>query len=200
MAKFKEAIVKIFKHEGGYQNASSDRGNYDRWGKLIGTNMGITPRAFERFVGISPLPDVMKSLNKELAESIYRYDYWNRIKGDEMEDQSLAELLFDGNVNQGNSPIRSLQRIVGTKPDAIVGPITLSRIKIYASKHGYELLFEKLKSARRLQYHLIVARRPIMRKWLRGWLRRLDSYTYNEEPKDFNKTAFLKEYFGTPRF
>jgi hypothetical protein len=44
--------------EGGFQNISSDNGNYNSLGVLAGTNLGISARFYETILGYPP--------NKEL--------------------------------------------------------------------------------------------------------------------------------------
>ena len=81
---YKEIISQVLKHEGGYVNDPTDMGGE--------TNFGITKRWY---------PDLdIKNLTKEDAIEIYKKDYWDRYKLDEM-PTNLQHIYFDMVVNMG---------------------------------------------------------------------------------------------------
>ena len=60
---------------------------------------------------------------------IYKRDYWNKIKGDEL-PIALAFHVFDMAVNGGVvRGIKLLQKTVGTNEDGIIGAKTLAAVK-----------------------------------------------------------------------
>lgn len=110
MASFDLAAPKILKVEGGYQNMSADRGNYnvyDRNGKRVtrglqaGTNWGISAMwlsgNLKREVSVAE----MRSLTKSQALNYYKRFFWNHVRADQINDQLLADLVFDTVVNHG---------------------------------------------------------------------------------------------------
>lgn len=111
---FETAIAFVLRHEGEASDDPRDHGGV--------TKYGISARAY-------PLLDIA-ALTREQAITIYRRDYWERIQGDAL-PPSVALLLFDAAVNQGpRRAIAWLQHAVGAKPDGIMGPDTLERVRV----------------------------------------------------------------------
>ncbi len=68
MSQFDKLIDRVLSHEGGYSNDPQDPGGETQW--------GISKRAH---------PDVnIKALTRAQAIDIYRADYWDKIKGDQL--------------------------------------------------------------------------------------------------------------------
>jgi lysozyme family protein len=109
---FDTAVELILKHEGGYVNDPHDAGGE--------TNYGISKRAY---------PDLnIKELTRDDAKQIYRRDYWDAIRADEM-PEPVAVAVFDMAVNAGNrTAIRLLQRVVRVTDDGVIGPVTLAAV------------------------------------------------------------------------
>jgi len=113
MSKFDEIIEMVLEHEGGYVNHSSDPG-----GETI---YGISKRAY---------PDLdIKNLTVAEAKEIYRNDYWNRIKGEEL-PVGVACVVLDYSVNSGTSRAsKALQSVCGiANGDGIIGPASLNSV------------------------------------------------------------------------
>ena len=106
MANFILAHKKVHKAEGGYSNNPNDTGNYVD-GYLVGTNFGISAPVLKQFLGRRPSVEDMKGLSPKVALLIYKNEYWNKIQGDYIKNQSVAHLVYDGAVNQGYSFIKS---------------------------------------------------------------------------------------------
>lgn len=107
MANFDKAHKYIVEEEGGYQDLTNDTGNYSD-GLLIGTNYGISADTLKTYLGRTPSREEMKNLSFEDAVLIYVRMYWNRILGDDIKNQSVALLIYDGSVNQGRGAMRSV--------------------------------------------------------------------------------------------
>ena len=113
MSAFDTIIEMVLEHEGGYINHSSDPG-----GETI---YGISKRAY---------PDLdIKNLTVAEAKEIYRNDYWNRIKGEEL-PVGVACVVLDYSVNSGTSRAsKALQSVCGiANGDGIIGPATLNAV------------------------------------------------------------------------
>jgi lysozyme family protein len=152
MADFNKAFKKVLKFEGGYVNDKSDSGGE--------TKYGISKKAF-------PNLDI-KNLTSKEAKEIYKKFYWDRIRGDKIKNQKIAELIFDTAVNMGVSfAIRTAQKIIGVKQDAIIGPITLGVL----NKWNEEIFIKDYKLARIAKYVNIAKGNNI--KFLRGWIKRV---------------------------
>ena len=156
--------------EAGYQNQSQDDGNKID-GKMIGTNRGITPKAYKKFYGKTPTVEDMKSLTKEQALEIYNKDYIEDPGFNNISDDYLKANLVDFGVNSGPvTAIKQLQKILGTKADGIIGPNTLQKVEDYEGDLNSDL-FE----ARRDFYKGVIERQPEKKIYEQGWENRLRS-------------------------
>jgi lysozyme family protein len=113
MSGFEQAALLVMKHEGGYANDPRDPGGETNW--------GISKRSY-------PTLDI-RALTREQALDIYRRDFWEPLKCDEM-PYGLAVQVFDHGFNAGRSSgARLLQRTLGLTEDGVLGPITLAAAK-----------------------------------------------------------------------
>jgi lysozyme family protein len=107
---FEQAVALVLKHEGGYSNDSRDPGGETRF--------GISKRAY-------PDVDILR-LTEDEAKAIYRRDYWNTLRPDEI-PAPLAICVFDAAVNMGrDKAIRLLQRACGVAQDGVMGGNTIA--------------------------------------------------------------------------
>lgn len=107
MANFDDAHKFVVAEEGGYQDMPNDTGNYTD-GILIGTNYGISADTLKSYLGRTPSKSEMENLSFDDAVLIYIQMYWNRILGDEIKNQSVALLIYDGAVNQGKGAMKTV--------------------------------------------------------------------------------------------
>lgn len=109
-ANFERCLSFVLKHEGGYVNDPQDPGGE--------TNMGISKRSYPS--------ENMKGMTRARAGLIYRRDYWDAVRGDEL-PAGLDLVAFDAAVNSGVSRgAKWLQEAVGVPADGKVGPQTLA--------------------------------------------------------------------------
>ena len=73
---FIKSLDKVLKHEGGYVNHPDDPGGR--------TNMGITQNVYEKYIGRSVTEQEMKDMKIGDVRLIYRENYWDRVKGDDL--------------------------------------------------------------------------------------------------------------------
>lgn len=150
MSTFDRAIKYVLKHEGGLVNDKADPGGL--------TNRGITERDY-------PHLDIVNLTEAETID-IYRKDYWRPVY-DEMTDKDAACKIFDMAVNMGHRQAhRLLQRAVGVRDDGVFGNETLK-----AANECPDLV-QALCTQQAEFYHKLVIKRPVMLKFLRGWLTR----------------------------
>ena len=110
---FSSVVKMILIHEGGYVNHPSDPGGE--------TKYGISKRAY---------PDVdIAELTKDDAADLYKRDYWDRIKGDDL-PVGVACVVMDYAVNSGISRAsKALQSVCGiANGDGIIGPASLNAV------------------------------------------------------------------------
>ena len=131
-ATFDALMPLLFAHEGGYTNHRGDPGNWSTGkvgkGRLIGTNFGIAAPTLIGWRGDYVTAEDMKALTRDEAIAIYKAQYWNTVKGDEL-PAGVDYCVYDYSVNSGpGRAARELQRVVGTKVDGVIGPQTLAAI------------------------------------------------------------------------
>ena len=137
--------------EGGYVNDERDPGGE--------TNFGISKRAY-------PHIDI-KALTRETAMAIYRRDYWDTVRADEL-PPIIAIAAFDAAVNQGrDAAVRLLQRAVGVVTDGQLGPVTLKAVR---EADPDDLLVEYL-GWRARRYHGTYNADTFFRGWMNRLLR-----------------------------
>ena len=100
--------------------------------------------------------------------------YWDKCLADEIENQSLAEIIVDWCVNSGMIGLRKVQEIAGTKPDGIAGKKTLAAIN--GADAGE--LFARIKDARKQFYTNIVKKNPSQKVFMNGWMNRLGMFKF----------------------
>ena len=169
MADFEKSIEVILKHEGGFVNHPSDPGG--------ATNKGITFALFKRYakaLSILPTVDSLKNLTIDQAKFIYREEFWDKMQGDQINDQQLATLILDGFVNMGFRALKIAQTEAGAKPDGAFGPQTIQMINSANSK----VLFNGIKDSRIIYYKHLAKIKPKMIVFLNGWLNRINSFSY----------------------
>lgn len=110
MANFEPIFEKLMKKEGGFQNKSSDVGNYCN-GKLIGTKYGISATGFQGYFKRCPTDEEMRNLDLATAKKIWKSGYWDAIQGDKLNNISIAELILDGVGGGKNGWLHTRQAI-----------------------------------------------------------------------------------------
>lgn len=176
-----ELYVPLLLHvEGGYQNMAGDPGNYNSLGQRVGTNKGISARAYESWIKRPPTIADMKAITEEIALVIYRTWYWNALKADFINDQNVANIIVDHAVNAGPVPAgKLLQRALneefgkGLVVDGAVGNKTLAAVNSVDGKR----LFDKIK-AERVEFY-----NELGGEYLAGWLLRLNAFVYQKKKK-----------------
>lgn len=129
---FDRSLSAVLKHEGGYVDHPNDPGG--------ATNLGITIGTLSGWLGRKATKAEVKALTVDKAAPIYRKNYWDAVRGDDM-PAGLDYALFDYAVNSGPSrAVITLQTILGVAPDGKMGPITLAA----AGKFGAANLVNEL--------------------------------------------------------
>lgn len=172
MANFQTAYYLVADAEGGYQNHHLDRGNYNSLNQLVGTNYGIAAPTYESWIGRPPTTADMRAITPEIARQIFKVNYWDRILGDQIQSQAVANIWFDGQVNHGRTGTKIMQRVVGVPDDGQAGPITLAAVN---AANPEQLVYD-YREARRAFYYQLVQNNPSFSAFLQGWLNRLATF------------------------
>ena len=149
MDRFDVFIERLLSHEGGYVNDLKDPGGETKW--------GISKRSYPR-VNI-------RTLTREGAIAIYRADFWERSRADDLAP-AVGFQLLDAAVNSGiDQATRWLQRAAGVADDGQIGPVTLGALRI-ADPCDLVMRF----NAERLDF---MTRLSTWERFGRGWARRI---------------------------
>lgn len=177
MAVFKEAQQLVGLAEGGYQKDPRDKGNYYQ-GKLVGTNWGISAPVLAKYLQRTPTVADMQSLKRATAEEILRINYWLKNNLDKIKNQSVANLLYDGVVNQGSNGTRFLVEKALRylkKPMSYYKVFTELGIE-FLNKLNQEKLFNKIKDVRLDKY-----KKSKDHFAFRSWVNRLKKIVYSSD-------------------
>jgi len=158
---WESSLEKILHHEGGYVNHPKDPGGE--------TNLGVTKRVYEEWGGEKD----MKDLLVEDVNPIYKKNYWDKCKCDDLPN-GLDLCVFDFGVNAGpGRAAKFLQRMIGTTVDGGIGPNTLKAVETYVEETGLETAIENYQSARQSYYEEL----STFDTFGRGWTRRVEETT-----------------------
>lgn len=158
-------ISTVLNHEGGYVNHPKDPGGI--------TNMGVTKRVYEEWVGHEVSEQDMKDLTEDDVRPIYKKNYWDRVKGDKL-PEGLDLCVFDFGVNAGTGrAAKHLQKMIGTTVDGGIGPNTLKALKAYVKENGLVETIKKYQSNRQDYYESL----STFETFGRGWTHRNNDTT-----------------------
>ncbi len=176
MADYNRLFELVAKKEGGYQNQSTDSGNYCE-GKLIGTKYGVSAILYKHIKGKCPTVEEMKNLTKNEAKEIWRRGVWNTIKGDSIKSDAIAELILDS-TGLGNSGYlhtrQAINDTLGTKIPATRKMVFTKEEIALINKAPEKKLIENL-YLRRKNFFETHSQADIYGK---GWMNRLNE-VYN---------------------
>ena len=113
----------------------------------------------------------LKNMPYKVWRDIIYTMYWNKWKADTIEDQHVANMVVDWVWHSGAGTIKKVQAILGTTQDGIVGNKTITAL------NSANDMLTKVYNARKAYFESIVKRNPSQKKWLNGWMNRIN-YIY----------------------
>lgn len=121
-SSYGEALARLLVHEGGNDDDPRDPGGR--------TSRGILQREWDVWRRGHPgLPADVWRAPQDQVEAIYRQNYWNALRCDDL-PAGVDYAVFDYGVNSGiGRAAKVLQRLVGTAVDGEVGPDTIAATK-----------------------------------------------------------------------
>ena len=156
-SNWQKSFEQMLASEGGYVHHPSDPGGR--------TNLGVTQRVWEEWVGRESNEKEMRSLTPEMVEPLYKRKFWDACKCDEL-PSGIDYLVFDFAVNAGcGRSAKVLQTAVGVTPDGGIGPLTLAAVKAIPESE----LIEKFSQAKENFYRSL----NTFETFGKGWLNRV---------------------------
>ena len=171
MARVELFAPKILAFEGGFVNDPTDRGG--------ATNMGVTLSTWKK-VGYDKDgdgdidADDIRMLSKDDAITVLKLNYWNRWKADQINNQSIAEILVDWLWGSGKWGIVIPQRLLKVPEDGIAGPSTLYAVNSSNQRGLHAAIFQ----ARVSFIRDLVNNYPEQQKFFNGWMNRLNKFKF----------------------
>jgi lysozyme family protein len=118
-ASFEVSQRAVALAEKGYSHDKGDTGNFidfEMGGKklkrFIGSKYGISAPVLMKYLGKLPKKEDMLNLSYQTALDIYKNQYWDDQKIERFCNQSVADIVYDGCVNQGVAGMKSVLRNV----------------------------------------------------------------------------------------
>lgn len=138
------------------------------------TQFGITLCTYKAFFGKNKTKEDLMKITDEEWLYIFRKGFYDRVKGDEIKNDKICLLVVDWGYNSGvKGAIRQVQKALGCTADGIIGKKTLAAL----NGENAEDIFEKIWLQRYYYYH-VIAQKPNKKKFLKGWLRRLNAISF----------------------
>jgi len=184
MANFNIAYRRVRRIEGGYAYTSNDRGGE--------TYKGVSRKANPQWTGWSRIDShkqtfegqsipngavlVDDQLDREVVE-LFRSSYWNKVKGDRIHNQRVAEVVFDTYVHSGIHGLKAVQRALNDIGStlSVDGGIGVNTLKVLNSLDAAQVC-QSIKARRSLALEALIRKDPTQQKFKKGWDRRLQEF------------------------
>lgn len=173
MADFHQFLPALLHNEGGWIDDPDDPGG--------ATNKGVTFNTFklhaENILNLEPTLQNLRRLSNEQAGKIYKAEYWDALRGDDIAHQLLASIVFDFHVNAGGHATDILLRILNHAGANLHGSTRITP-KVIAMMNKMDLaeIYMEYKQARISYYKNLVHEHPALRKFLKGWINRVNTF------------------------
>ncbi|WP_281301146.1 MULTISPECIES: N-acetylmuramidase [unclassified Iodidimonas] len=168
-----QILDDILRREGGFVDDPDDPGGP--------TNLGITLKTLSDWRQASVDVDDLRAMSRDEAKQIYAARYIKDPGLDRL-PPAVQPILIDAAVHMGpTEAIRLLQRVLNAvsgpaiAEDGLMGPLSRTRAQSEYERLGPAFLASLLEERRRFYFRL-TARRPVLAKFLRGWLNRLADF------------------------
>ena len=160
-SNFENCLKHLLMHEGGFSNHSQDPGGV--------TNLGVTARVWEEWVGHPVDEKQMRALTPALVAPLYKRKYFDACRANELVP-GLDYAVFDCAVNSGvGRAVKLLQSCVGATPDGGYGSITAALVQKAQQEDPARLI--SLYCSKRLEFLESLKSFEVFGK---GWSRRVN--------------------------
>jgi len=188
MAEFLQAYNRTNQNEGGYVNDPDDKGGE--------TYKGIARKFHPEWPGWGIIDSSKNAYNfktmldknitlQDQVRSFYYIEFWNKIGGESIPDQAIAEEMYDNAVNMGVATANKyLQRALNIlncnqkhyadiTVDGSIGPKTSSAFQACLAKVGSKMLLSVINGYQMKHYIELMEKDPVNEKYI-GWFKRVE--------------------------
>jgi lysozyme family protein len=182
-ADFESAYQYLYSWEGGWVNDPVDRGGE--------TYRGIARKAWPGWAGWTRV-DAIKAGKpvtaatkarldgdaalKGMAKQFFKSNYWDEYGFKAIADQSLAHIAWDWAIGTNPRMMATFAWKAMLRTGTAPAPAQVVLELAGAGNPG--AVFKRFKKLRAAHHRNFVARHPEQARFLKGWLRRNDSFTY----------------------
>ena len=160
----------------GFANDKDDNGG--------ATMCGVTYNTYKAYCKKKgyPVPTVerLKNISYKDWLAILKTMFWDRWKADQIQRQSIANLLVAWVWASGKYGITRPQNYLGVDADGIVGSKTLTALEIACKEESTFEVFQDLIKRRIAYIDWVIKRNPSQMKFRKGWLNRINDLKYEE--------------------
>ena len=183
MAEFKKILEETLLNEGGFSDDPNDNGGM--------TLFGIARNKNPQWAGWREVDQIIKSngwnsknddhwsliakacKRIEGVEAFYRINFWNKMKGEYIFANSIAQTIFDYGVNTGmKTAVKNVQRTLKIIDDGDFGPKTLEALNKFIMNESLYKWSEEFTLRKLLRYVKIVTNESENIKYMFGWTSR----------------------------
>jgi len=173
---FKAAIENLFRQEGGYVNDPQDKGGATKYGISLNFLKSLGKRGDINNDNVVNENDI-KIIDKNTAIEIYKKEFWDKYGFHRINNEIIAETLFDFSVNMGSkSAIKLIQKALNlhdskqlSKENGVLDDQTIFLINI-SNPLKLMLFFRAVVSWHYIQ---ITEKDSSQKKFIYGWLKRV---------------------------
>jgi lysozyme family protein len=148
-SNWQKSFELMLQSEGGFSDDQRDNGNKLPDGRAGSTMLGVTQYNWENWIGHQVTHDQMRKLTPADVQPFYKKKFWDACRCDDL-PSGVDYLVFDFAVNAGvGRSAKTLQSVVGTAMDGVIGPFTLEATK----KVNPQKLIDDFSAAKESFYH-----------------------------------------------
>lgn len=155
----------------GYSNKPSDAGGPTFCGVTLKTYSSYCKKKGKQ----SPSVYDLRRITFETWIDILRV-FWDKMRADEIQNQSVANLCVDNVWMSGPAYIKQIQSVLDVATDGIAGSETIAAI----NGRNQRELFGKLVEKRRIFYLNLIMANPRNKPNGNGWMNRLADFKFEE--------------------
>lgn len=177
MALFESAVNFILDNEGLLEENPADPGGTTNFGISLRFLREVSSEALKRAGIFEPITEqTIRDLTRDQAIILYRSEFWETAPFEKIQNQMLANYIFDMVINHGMSQaIKLTQRATWAaqkKKDYIKDDGDLGKFTLQAINQASFMLIPAMMAQRDGFYRRLVALNPTRKVFLDGWLNR----------------------------